>query len=157
MALATTVKYDVSEPWTIGANGPTYRANGFPRTWAGVIDDVGIYNRVLSATDVERPFDARRSARGKRYGYVIDEAEIAMPLMLRYAWHVGAPLDVGAMRVALRRLRGRQLDQHRAPGIGAGAAGQGRTRQEDQGRASKEMRHRRSGLVETESSGREVG
>ena len=63
--------------------------------------------RVLSATDVERPFDARRSARGKRYGYVIDDGEIAMPLMLRCAWHVGAPLDVGAMRAALRRLRGR--------------------------------------------------
>jgi len=63
--------------------------------------------RVLSATDVERPFDARRSACGKRYGYVIDDGEIAMPLMRRYAWHVGAPLDVGAMRAALRRLRGR--------------------------------------------------
>jgi tRNA pseudouridine38-40 synthase len=63
--------------------------------------------RVLSATDAERPFDARRSARGKRYGYVIDDGLIAMPLMLRYAWHVGAPLDVGAMRAALRRLRGR--------------------------------------------------
>ncbi len=63
--------------------------------------------RVLDAVDVEASFDARRSALGKRYGYFIDNGEIAMPMTLRYAWHVRAPLDVDAMRAALARLRGR--------------------------------------------------
>jgi N-acetylneuraminic acid mutarotase len=58
LALATTVQYDSSEPWTIGATGPTYRGNGFPRTWNGVIDDVAIYNRALSASEVQRVYAA---------------------------------------------------------------------------------------------------
>jgi tRNA pseudouridine38-40 synthase len=63
--------------------------------------------RVLAADDVETPFDARRSAVGKRYLYLIDNGEIAMPLTLRYAWHVREPLEVKAMRNALAALRGR--------------------------------------------------
>jgi tRNA pseudouridine38-40 synthase len=63
--------------------------------------------RVLAAEDVETPFDARRSALGKRYLYLIDNGEIAMPLTLRYAWHVREPLDIKAMRAGLAGLRGR--------------------------------------------------
>jgi tRNA pseudouridine38-40 synthase len=62
--------------------------------------------RVLAAEDTEAPFDARRSALGKRYLYLIDNGEIAMPLTLRYAWHVREPLDVKAMRDGLAALRG---------------------------------------------------
>jgi tRNA pseudouridine38-40 synthase len=63
--------------------------------------------RVLAAQDVESPFDARRSALGKRYLYLIDAGEVAMPLTLRYAWHVREPLDIKAMRAGLAGLRGR--------------------------------------------------
>lgn len=63
--------------------------------------------RVLRVEEVPTPFDARRAARGKRYAYVIDNGEVAMPLTLRHAWHVRAPLDVPAMRAGLARLRGR--------------------------------------------------
>ena len=63
--------------------------------------------RVLSADEVETPFDARRAAQGKRYVYVIDNAEVAMPLMLRYAWHIRGELDLAAMRAGVAPLRGR--------------------------------------------------
>jgi tRNA pseudouridine38-40 synthase len=63
--------------------------------------------RVLDADEVEAPFDARRSARGKRYVYVIDNGEVPMPLTLRYAWHVRGALDLAAMRAGLAPLRGR--------------------------------------------------
>jgi tRNA pseudouridine38-40 synthase len=63
--------------------------------------------RVLRVHEVTAPFDARRAARGKRYGYLIDNDPVAMPLTLRYAWHVRAPLDQGATAAALARLRGR--------------------------------------------------
>ncbi len=63
--------------------------------------------RVLGADETEAPFDARRAASGKRYAYVIDNGEDAMPLTLRYAWHVRGALDLAAMRAGLARLRGR--------------------------------------------------
>ena len=63
--------------------------------------------RVLDAADVDRGFDARRSARGKRYLYLVDNAAVASPLLRRFAWHVHAPLDVAAMREALVALHGR--------------------------------------------------
>ncbi len=39
--------------------------------------------------------------------YVIDNAEVAMPLMLRYAWHIRGELDLAAMRAGVAPLRGR--------------------------------------------------
>lgn len=63
--------------------------------------------RVLDAADVDPGFDARRSARGKRYLYLVDNAAVASPLLRRFAWHVHAPLDVAAMREALGALHGR--------------------------------------------------
>jgi tRNA pseudouridine38-40 synthase len=51
-------------------------------------------------------FDARRSAFGKRYAYLIDNAPVASPLLLRYAWHVPGALDIASMRTALASLRG---------------------------------------------------
>ena len=62
--------------------------------------------RVRSATEARATFDARRSARGKRYAYVVDNDAVAAPLLLRYAWHVREPLDAGAMAAALRTLLG---------------------------------------------------
>jgi tRNA pseudouridine38-40 synthase len=63
--------------------------------------------RILEAREVDAAFDARRAARGKRYAYLIDTGAVASPLLRRYSWHVRAPLDVAAMRAALRLLRGR--------------------------------------------------
>jgi tRNA pseudouridine38-40 synthase len=62
--------------------------------------------RVRDVSDVPVGFDARRSARGKRYVYLIDNGAVASPLLRRYAWHVPAPLDVAAMRAGLALLRG---------------------------------------------------
>jgi tRNA pseudouridine38-40 synthase len=63
--------------------------------------------RVVGASEAPAGFDPRRSARGKRYLYLIDNGPVAAPLLLRYAWHVPARLDLTAMRAGLSRLRGR--------------------------------------------------
>ena len=63
--------------------------------------------RVVEVHEADPSFDARRTATGKRYVYLIDNGAVASPLLLRYAWHVPVPLDVGAMRRALAPLRGR--------------------------------------------------
>ena len=63
--------------------------------------------RVVSCDEAAAGFDARRAASGKRYGYLVDNAPVPAPFLLRYAWHVPVPLDVAAMRRALAALRGR--------------------------------------------------
>ena len=52
-------------------------------------------------------FDARRSARGKRYRYVVENLETRAPLSRACAWQLFGPLDVGAMREAAAHLVGR--------------------------------------------------
>ena len=52
-------------------------------------------------------FDARRSARGKRYRYVIENGLSRAPLSRLQAWQHFQPLDVAAMRDAARHLVGR--------------------------------------------------
>ena len=51
-------------------------------------------------------FDARRAARLKRYGYLIETAPVAWPLSRGRAWHLGRPLDPDAMGRAAAPLRG---------------------------------------------------
>lgn len=63
--------------------------------------------RVLDARIVPATFDARRSARLKRYGYLIASGPVASPFLRGYAWHVPRPLDVRAMRAALADVRGK--------------------------------------------------
>ena len=63
--------------------------------------------RVLEAAEAPAGFDARRSALGKRYLYLIDRGSVAHPLFRRFAWHPRFPLDAMAMRSALRSLRGK--------------------------------------------------
>jgi tRNA pseudouridine38-40 synthase len=63
--------------------------------------------RVLQASEAAAGFDARRSALGKRYLYLIDRGRVAHPLVRRYAWHPRFVLDVEAMRSALGALRGK--------------------------------------------------
>jgi tRNA pseudouridine38-40 synthase len=63
--------------------------------------------RVLSSEQVPQAFHATLDARSKRYRYVIDNAQIADPFTLRYAWHVPGSLDTLAMARAGRVLLGR--------------------------------------------------
>ena len=63
--------------------------------------------RVLETAEAPADFDARRSALGKRYLYLIDRGRVAHPLGRRYAWHPRFALDVDAMRSALGALRGK--------------------------------------------------
>jgi tRNA pseudouridine38-40 synthase len=50
--------------------------------------------------DVPAGFDARRSARGKVYRYVIWNHVVRSPRRARWSWHCRAPLDTHAMREA---------------------------------------------------------
>jgi tRNA pseudouridine38-40 synthase len=52
-------------------------------------------------------FDARRSARGKRYRYVIENGRSRAPLSRLQAWQLFLPLDLAPMREAAARLVGR--------------------------------------------------
>ncbi len=52
-------------------------------------------------------FDARRSALGKRYRYVVENFATRAPLTRLRAWQVFLPLDVRAMRDAAEHLVGR--------------------------------------------------
>jgi len=63
--------------------------------------------RVLEAADAPVGFDARRSAAGKRYLYLLDNGAVADPLRRRVAWHVPGPLDLARMRGAFVTVRGR--------------------------------------------------
>lgn len=63
--------------------------------------------RVTDARLAPAEFDARRSASGKRYLYLIDKGAAADPFLRRYAWHQPRPLDTAAMGAALSRLRGK--------------------------------------------------
>lgn len=62
----------------------------------------------VSAASLEPDgFDARRSARGKRYRYAIENRETRFPLTRTTAWQVFRPLDAGAMGAAAGLLVGR--------------------------------------------------
>jgi tRNA pseudouridine38-40 synthase len=66
-------------------------------------DDVA----VRAASVEPEAFDARRSARGKRYRYRIGLGPTRAPLARLYAWQLFRPLDVAAMRAAAAALVGR--------------------------------------------------
>ncbi len=66
-------------------------------------EDVAVHAASIEADG----FDARRSARGKRYRYVIENAETRAPLGRLQAWQLFGALDVEAMRAAARHLVGR--------------------------------------------------
>jgi tRNA pseudouridine38-40 synthase len=63
--------------------------------------------RVLAARAVPDGFDARRSARLKRYGYVLATDLVPSPFLRGFAWHVRRALDTGAMARAAAFLRGK--------------------------------------------------
>ena len=55
---------------------------------------------VRRAEEVGDEFDARRSATGRAYRYLVWNAPQADPLLAPIAWHVSDPLDLVAMRTA---------------------------------------------------------
>jgi tRNA pseudouridine38-40 synthase len=63
--------------------------------------------RVLAARTAPAGFDARRSARLKRYGYLLTTDRVPSPFLRGFAWHVGRALDVRAMARAAAPLRGK--------------------------------------------------
>lgn len=65
--------------------------------------DIAVREAALEADG----FDARRSARGKRYRYRIENAPARAPLTRLQSWQVFQPLDVEAMRAATVHLVGR--------------------------------------------------
>jgi tRNA pseudouridine38-40 synthase len=61
---------------------------------------------VLRAEEVGDDFDARRSAKGRTYRYLIWNAPEADPLLAPLSWHVRDQLDLGTMRTAADVLLG---------------------------------------------------
>lgn len=64
--------------------------------------------RVLWSRQVDQAFHARFSATGRRYFYLIHQAEVASAMFSRHVTHVRKPLDVQAMDEASRYLLGEQ-------------------------------------------------
>ncbi len=63
--------------------------------------------RVMGAAQALPSFNARRSAIGKRYAYLIDRGQYADPFLRHFAWHLPRPLDAARLAVALRFVRGK--------------------------------------------------
>jgi tRNA pseudouridine38-40 synthase len=61
---------------------------------------------IREAAVVEAGFDARRSAKGRRYRYTILNAPVLDPFTAKTAWHVDTPLDLRAMQLACDPLIG---------------------------------------------------
>ena len=61
---------------------------------------------VLEAAEADPDFSARHSAKSKTYIYRIQQGLLPCPFTRNYAWHVGRPLDVAAMREALGYVHG---------------------------------------------------
>ena len=80
---------------------------------------------VVRSAEVAPPgFDARRSARARRYRYLILEDQTADPLLAPVSWHVPGPLDLRAMASAADALLGEHDFRafcRRVPGSEAGS------------------------------------
>jgi tRNA pseudouridine38-40 synthase len=77
---------------------------------------------IREAGPVDDTFDARRSATGRRYRYLVVNAPVADPLLARLAWHVAGPLDLRALSAAADALLGEHDFRafcRRAPGTTA--------------------------------------
>jgi tRNA pseudouridine38-40 synthase len=61
---------------------------------------------VREATAEPADFDARHSARARRYRYTVVNRPVPDPFLAGTAWHVDAPLDLPAMRLACDPLFG---------------------------------------------------
>jgi len=62
--------------------------------------------RILAASEVDASFNARRSAKWKRYDYRIDNNQVPDVFRRLYAFHEPIPLNVQNMQVAAKHLEG---------------------------------------------------
>jgi tRNA pseudouridine38-40 synthase len=76
-------------------------------SWRGALNHHLSHDiRVLEAAEAAPDFNARHSAKGKTYEYIVINRYIPCALKRGYTWHVGVPLDVEAMRDAAKGLIG---------------------------------------------------
>ena len=102
-ATAQVVHVELPTPLPPGRDGTEWSSDDLVRNLNKLLPEAV---RVLDATTVSPSFDARHSARWRRYRYLIHEALVAEPLLSELAWHVPGPLDVRAMAQAVGSLIG---------------------------------------------------
>jgi len=71
-----TISYS-SLTWTIGASSANIRAQGYPRTWNGVIDEVQAFSRALSQSEVQAIFNAGSLGECKPLGVAVAPSPVA--------------------------------------------------------------------------------
>ena len=101
-ATAQVVHVDLPDPLPDGRDGPPTPdrlAHSLNRVLA---DDVSI----TAARPVGEGFDARHSARWRRYRYLVHESAVPDPLLAGLAWTVAGPLDVRAMHQGIGSILG---------------------------------------------------
>ena len=78
------------------------------RAWFGALNHfLPSDMRVIESEKVPEDFSARYNAKGKHYGYIILNRPIPSPLKRNFAWHIGIPLDVEAMKEGAAYLVGK--------------------------------------------------
>jgi tRNA pseudouridine38-40 synthase len=82
---------------------PAGSAEWLARALTHQLDDAIV---VTAAAFAPQGFHARHSAVARRYRYQVLNRPMGDPLLARTAWHVEAPLDVNAMRIAADGLLG---------------------------------------------------
>ncbi|MEI8262390.1 MAG: tRNA pseudouridine(38-40) synthase TruA [Actinomycetes bacterium] len=95
-AIAQVIHVDLVDPLPStrdGERGPDELRHSLNRQLGGDIS-------IIDAVKVSPEFDARHSARWRRYRYLILESATPNPLLAELAWHVSEPLDVRAMAQA---------------------------------------------------------
>jgi tRNA pseudouridine38-40 synthase len=78
---------------------------------------------VRSVDEAEPQFDARRSARSRRYRYLVLRSDTPDPLLAAFTWHVRDSLDLRSMRAAADSLLGEHDFSgfcRRPPGVSPG-------------------------------------
>jgi tRNA pseudouridine38-40 synthase len=106
-ALAQVVHVDVDAAWSPAAARVVSLASEAPERLRRRLDAVvGPEITVWSVAVVDPSFDARFSARERRYRYVLTDHDRVDPRGRRYRWDVGEALDVGAMHAAAQALVG---------------------------------------------------
>jgi tRNA pseudouridine38-40 synthase len=78
---------------------------------------------VRDAAPAPPGFDARRSARSRRYRYTVLNRPVSDPFLSRTAWHIETPLDLNALRLCCDPLHGEHDFSAfcRRPRVAAGA------------------------------------
>lgn len=62
--------------------------------------------RIMDAVEVPEGFNARRDAKEKEYRYFLHLCPVSSPFFVRHSWHLEKPLDLDAVREALRQVVG---------------------------------------------------